>query len=57
MAGVVTLVVDGIGLNITVLSYNGNLDFGFVCDRDLIPDVWLMADLLQESMAELLTLV
>ena len=28
-----------------------------VCDRDLIPDVWLMADLLQESVAELLTLI
>ena len=52
----VSAIVDGIGLNITVQSYNGNLDFGFVCDRDLVPDVWLMADLLQESMAELLTL-
>jgi diacylglycerol O-acyltransferase len=49
-------IVDGIGLNITVQSYNGNLDFGFVCDRDLVPDVWLLTDLLQESMAELLTL-
>ena len=52
----VSAIVDGIGLNITVQSYNGNLDFGFVCDRDLVPDVWLMADLLQESMAELLAL-
>jgi hypothetical protein len=52
----VSTIVDGIGLNITVQSYNGNLDFGFVCDRDLVPDVWLMTDLLQESMAELLTL-
>jgi hypothetical protein len=39
-----------------VQSYAGNLDFGFVCDRELVPDVWLMTDLLQESMAELLTL-
>jgi diacylglycerol O-acyltransferase len=52
----VSTIVDGIGLNITVQSYNGNLDFGFVCDRDLVPDVWLMTDLLQESMAELLAL-
>ena len=52
----VSAIVDGIGLNITVQSYDGNLDFGFVCDRDLVPDVWLMADLLQESMAELLAL-
>ena len=52
----VSAITDGVGLNITVQSYNGNLDFGFVCDRDLVPDVWLMTDLLQESMAELLTL-
>ena len=50
----VSAIADGQGLNITVQSYNGNLDFGFVCDRDLVPDVWLMTDLLQESMAELL---
>ena len=40
----------------TVQSYNGNLDFGFIADRELVPDVWLMTDLLQESMAELLAL-
>ncbi|CAN5741605.1 wax ester/triacylglycerol synthase family O-acyltransferase [soil metagenome] len=53
----VSAIADGQGLNITVQSYNGNLDFGFVCDRDLVPDVWLMTELLHESMAELLTLV
>jgi diacylglycerol O-acyltransferase len=52
----VSIVLDGQGLNITVQSYNGNLDFGFIVDRELVPDVWLMTDLLQESMAELLTL-
>lgn len=53
----VSAVADGQGLNITVQSYNGNLDFGFVCDRDLVPDVWLMTELLHDSMRELLTLV
>ena len=52
----VSALVDGQGLNMTVQSYNGNLDFGFVADRELVPDVWLLTDLLQESMAELLTL-
>ena len=52
----VSAIADGQGLNITVQSYNGNLDFGFVSDRELVPDVWLMTDLLQESMAELLDL-
>ena len=38
----------------TVQSYNGNLDFGFIACRDLVPDLWSMTDLLQESMQELL---
>jgi hypothetical protein len=50
----ISAVVDGQGLNMTVQSYVGNLDFGFVSDRDLIPDLWRLVDLLQESMAEYL---
>ena len=36
----VSICTDGQGLNITVQSYNGSLDFGFIVDRDLVPDVW-----------------
>jgi WS/DGAT/MGAT family acyltransferase len=53
----VSALVDGQGLNMTVQSYNGNLDFGFIACRELVPDVWAMTDLLQESMQELLDLV
>ena len=53
----VSAVVDGQGLNVTVQSYNGNLDFGFVSDRDLVPDLWSMTEMLHESMDELLGLV
>ena len=49
----VSTISDGIGLNLTVQSYNGQLDFGFVGDRDLVPDVWLLIDLLHEEMEEL----
>ena len=52
----VSALADGQGLNITVQSYNGNLDFGFIADRDLVPDVWIMTDLMHESMDELLSL-
>ena len=52
----VSALADGQGLNMTVQSYNGNLDFGFIACRDLVPDLWVMADLLQESMDELLAL-
>ncbi len=49
----VSTISDGIGLNLTVQSYNGQLDFGFVGDRDLVPDVWILVDLLHDAMKEL----
>ena len=52
----VSTLVDGQGLNMTVQSYNGNLDFGFVADRDLVPDLWVMTDLLHQEMAELVAI-
>ncbi len=39
------IIVDGQGLNITVMSYLDRLDFGFVADRDLIPDLEDFADM------------
>jgi WS/DGAT/MGAT family acyltransferase len=53
----ISAVADGQGLNMTVQSYNGNLDFGFVADRQLVPDVWRLTDLMHESMDELLAAV
>ncbi len=49
----VSTISDGIGLNLTVQSYNGQLDFGFVGDRDLVPDLWILVDLVHEAMKEL----
>ncbi|WP_116997041.1 WS/DGAT/MGAT family O-acyltransferase [Desertimonas flava] len=40
----VSIVTDGQGLNITVQSYMDRLGFGFIADRDLVPDVWDLAD-------------
>jgi WS/DGAT/MGAT family acyltransferase len=50
----ISALTDGQGLNMTVQSYNGNLDFGFVACRELVPDLWRMTDLLHDSMEELL---
>jgi diacylglycerol O-acyltransferase / wax synthase len=36
----VSAIVDGVGLNMTVMSYLDHMDFGVVADRDQIPDVW-----------------
>jgi len=41
----VSIVADGQGLNITVASYLDRLDFGFIVDRELVPDVWDLADM------------
>lgn len=49
----VSALVDGQGLNITVQSYDGNLDFGFLGCRELVPDIWVLPDLIHESMREL----
>ena len=41
----VSTISNGIGLNITVHSYEDQLDFGLVADRDLVPDLWDLCDL------------
>jgi diacylglycerol O-acyltransferase len=41
----VSTISSGLGLNITVHSYEDRLDFGLVADRDLVPDLWDLADL------------
>ncbi len=49
----VSAINDGVGLNMTVQSYNGNLDFGLVACAELMPDVWELIDGLRDSLAEL----
>ena len=46
----VSAVVDGQGLNITVMSYRGNLHFGLVACRQLVPDLDVMAGYLREEL-------
>ena len=41
----VSIVTDGMGLNITVHSYLDRMDFGIIAARELVPDVWDMADM------------
>jgi WS/DGAT/MGAT family acyltransferase len=47
-------VMEGAGLNVTVLSYLDNVDFGFLAGAELVPDVWDLADHIDDAMAELL---
>jgi diacylglycerol O-acyltransferase / wax synthase len=49
----VSVITDGMGLNITVMSYNGNLNFGIVADRDVIPDLGKMMHWLEDELEAL----
>jgi diacylglycerol O-acyltransferase / wax synthase len=49
----VSVITDGLGLNITVMSYCGSLDIGIVADREQMRDVWRLIDWMRESLEEL----
>jgi WS/DGAT/MGAT family acyltransferase len=49
----VSTISNGVGLNITVHSYEDKLDFGLVADRDLVPDLWDLVDLHVEEIERL----
>ena len=46
----VSALVDGQGLNITVMSYCGSLYFGLVACRQLVPDLDVMAGFLRDEL-------
>lgn len=52
----VSAVMHGVGLNLTVMSYCGGLNFGIVADRDLVPDAWPLAAALRTAQDELTAL-
>jgi WS/DGAT/MGAT family acyltransferase len=51
----VSVVVDGVGLNMTVMSYLDRLDFGIVTDAGQIPDAWPFIDHLGQALDEMET--
>jgi len=44
----------GAGLNITVMSFNGEMGIGIVACPDLLPDLWGIADGFSDALKELL---
>ena len=46
-------IMDGGGLNMTVMSYLDQLDFGLLACPDVLSDVWLVADGLHAALDEL----
>ncbi len=51
-----SIVEHGLGLNITVVSYCGTLDFGLVAARCVVPDLRPLGRAIEEAHAELLGL-
>jgi hypothetical protein len=49
----VSVITDGMGLNVTVMRYRGHLDFGIVADREQMRDVWKLIGWLGEALDEL----
>jgi WS/DGAT/MGAT family acyltransferase len=48
----VSVVTDGVGLNITCMSYRDHVDFGIVVDRDMVDDAWPLMDAVREALDE-----
>jgi diacylglycerol O-acyltransferase len=49
----VSVITDGMGLNITVMSYMGHMDFGIIADRDQMPDLDVLLGYLREELEAL----
>jgi diacylglycerol O-acyltransferase len=49
----VSAVFHGFALNITFVSYNGNLDFGIIACRRTVPGMQRLIDYLEQSLTEL----
>jgi diacylglycerol O-acyltransferase len=50
-----SIVLDGVGLNITSIVYGGHAHYGIAADEGQVPDAWRVADWIQESFDELAT--
>jgi WS/DGAT/MGAT family acyltransferase len=46
-------IMEGAGLNATVLSYRDSIDFGFMACRELMPDLWELAEAIRPAFDEL----
>ncbi|HLI53768.1 MAG TPA: wax ester/triacylglycerol synthase family O-acyltransferase [Acidimicrobiales bacterium] len=49
-----SIILEGMGVNTTVLSYCDRVDFGVHVDPDLVPDPWAIADAVPDALRELM---
>ena len=48
-----SIIADGAGLNVTLMSYKGSIDIGITADREQTPDVQEIADGMASALADL----
>ena len=48
-----SIIADGAGLNVTLMSYKGSIDIGITADREQTPDVQVIADGMASALADL----
>jgi len=53
----VSIVTHGLGLNVTIQSYNGSLDYGLIACKRTVPDLRKFGDAMQAAHQELLDLM
>jgi diacylglycerol O-acyltransferase len=51
----VSIVTNGLGLNITVIGYNHQLHFGLIAAREVVPDLDHVMDFLRDELATLVS--
>ena len=49
----VSVITDGVGLNITVMSYRDKIDFGIIGDGDSTGDLWPLMETMRSGLDEL----
>jgi len=49
-----SIIVETMGLNVTVFSYMDRIDFGVHVDPDLVPEPWIIARAVPNALAELM---
>jgi diacylglycerol O-acyltransferase / wax synthase len=49
-----SVILEGMGLNVTVFSYLDRVDFGILVDPDLVPDIWVLANEVRGALGDLM---
>jgi len=50
-----SVILEGMGVNITVFTFADRVDFGIHVDPDLVPDPWLLADAIPRALEALMS--